>query len=89
MTIETGNKPSPEWCDDESSDDTLLMGVRQIWVRVENQRQRIASKLVDIARREFVKGGLMKTGVAFSQPTAVGQKFAFSYIKKDSILTYG
>ena len=65
-----------------------MMGVRQIWVRGDHRRQGVARRLMDSARREFIRGGVKKSAIAFSQPTADGRQFAFSYIKKDSILAY-
>ena len=69
--------------------ESLAMGVQQIWVRDEYRRRGVARQLVDAARREFVCGGVKKSSVAFSQPTAAGRQFAFSYIKKPFILAYG
>lgn len=66
----------------------LVMGVRQIWVQDEHRRQGVSGRLMDSARREFIRGGVKKSAIAFSQPTAAGRQFAFSYIKKDSILAY-
>jgi hypothetical protein len=73
---------------DSKSEQGLAMGVRQIWVRAEHRRRGVAGLLMDAARRDFMCGGVKKTAIAFSQPTLAGRSFAFSYIKRDSILAY-
>lgn len=76
-------------CRDGISVSDVVLGVRQIWVRKDYQRDGVAGLLLDAARRDFICEGVKKTSVAFSQPTLAGRLFAFSYTKKQRILAYG
>jgi len=70
-------------------DDEFSLGIRYIWVHRDYRSKRVGSELVDAARKLTFFGSVVpKTNVAFSQPTESGLKFAFSYIKADSIMVY-
>jgi len=66
-----------------------VCGVSRIWTYYPYRRQGVASRLVDALRSTFVLGGFLHTDqIAFSDPTADGIKFAASYCKTESFLTY-
>lgn len=56
------------------------LGLERIWVKEKWRGQRIATKLVDVARDSFIQGlVLARKDVAFSAPTEVGSIFAKNY----------
>ena len=66
-----------------------LMGVRHIWVHSSNRKAKIGSTMLDVARMHFFCGSVVsKSGLAFSQPTSDGLKFALGYCRNSKILTY-
>lgn len=72
---------------DEDSD--LIMGVRLIWVAINARRARVASMLVDAARRNFrITSAVEVEEIAFSQPSENGLAFAFRYSNLEKILVY-
>jgi N-acetyltransferase len=65
------------------------LGIKIIWVHRDYRRQKIANKLVDIARQRFAFGKVLKRNeIAFSQPTSDGLAFALTYCKSDKVLAY-
>jgi len=60
------------------------VGVHRIWVYPENQRQGIATKMMDIMRSDFIEGEeIEKKYIAFTQPSLEGKNFAKKYIGED------
>ena len=65
------------------------LGIRQIWVHNKHRRCNIARTLVDSARKHFFFGTIvMRSQVAFSQPTSDGLKFALAYSHQDTVWAY-
>ncbi|XP_010262991.1 PREDICTED: protein CHROMOSOME TRANSMISSION FIDELITY 7 [Nelumbo nucifera] len=66
-----------------------LCGIRAVWVTPSNRRKRIATQLLDAARKSFCMGFVMEQfQLAFSQPTAAGKALASSYSDRESFLVY-
>nr|GMD92036.1 protein CHROMOSOME TRANSMISSION FIDELITY 7 [Ipomoea batatas] len=66
-----------------------LCGIRAIWVTPSNRRKHIASYLLDAARKSFCNGQvLLRSELAFSQPTSVGKVFISSYTSSSSFFVY-
>ncbi|XP_042502553.1 protein CHROMOSOME TRANSMISSION FIDELITY 7 [Macadamia integrifolia] len=64
-------------------------GIRAIWVTPSNRRKRIATRLLDAARKSFCMGVVLESSqLAFSQPTSAGKALASSYSAKESLLVY-
>lgn len=75
------------FCDEEAV--FTLCGVRAIWVSPSNRRKRIASHLLDAARKSFCDGVVLKHAeLAFSQPTSCGTALATKYTRTCSFLVY-
>jgi N-acetyltransferase len=70
--------------------DHPLVGIRQIWVDKKFRKQKVANKLVDSARKNFLYGVIIpRDGIAFSQPTSDGQAFGLAYTNgRHSIWAY-
>ena len=65
------------------------LGVKQIWVHEKYRRSNVARSLVDTARQHFIFGNIvLRSHVAFSQPTSDGLKFALSYSQNNTIWGY-
>ena len=65
------------------------LGVRQIWVHKNYRRNSIARSLVDIGRQYFIFGTIvLRSHVAYSQPTSDGLKFSLAYSKQDFVYGY-
>ena len=65
------------------------LGVRQIWVHKNYRRNNIARSLVDIGRQYFIFGTIvLRSHVAYSQPTSDGLKFSLAYSKQDFVYGY-
>ncbi|XAR51148.1 hypothetical protein NMG60_11005698 [Bertholletia excelsa] len=74
-------------CEEEAV--PALCGIRAIWVSPSNRRKRIASHLLDAARRTFCEGVTLELSqLAFSQPTSAGKALAISYTGTGSFLVY-
>lgn len=64
-------------------------GISRIWVRSDNRRVGLASRLVDSFRGNVVAYHYLKIDeFAFSDPTPSGMRFARSYTKKADFLVY-
>ncbi|XP_043709386.1 protein CHROMOSOME TRANSMISSION FIDELITY 7-like [Telopea speciosissima] len=64
-------------------------GIRAIWVTPSNRRKRIATRLLDAARKSFCMGVVLESSqLAFSQPTSAGMALASSYSATESFLVY-
>nr|GMD32753.1 protein CHROMOSOME TRANSMISSION FIDELITY 7-like [Ipomoea batatas] len=62
---------------------------KAIWVTPSNRRKHIASYLLDAARKSFCNGQvLLRSELAFSQPTSVGKVFISSYTSSSSFFLY-
>ena len=65
------------------------LGVKQIWVHEKYRRNNVARSLVDTARQHFMFGNIvLRSHVAFSQPTNDGLGFALSYTQNETIWGY-
>ncbi|XP_062184886.1 protein CHROMOSOME TRANSMISSION FIDELITY 7 [Phragmites australis] len=74
-------------CEEEAV--PALCGFRAIWVVPSRRRKRIASKLMDVARKTFCKGGTLgMSQCAFSPPTSSGKALACRYCKTSAFLVY-
>jgi hypothetical protein len=80
-----------------SSDDKIeiskplgdTLGIKLIWVFVNVRREGIASRMIDVARRTFEFGRIIKKEhTSFSQPTEAGLNLFLEYTKKESIWGY-
>ena len=79
-TINNNEKPIENTKSDGSPTNHPLVGIRQIWVDRKFRKQKVANKLVDDARKNFLYGVIIpRNGIAFSQPTSDGQAFGFAY----------
>ncbi|KAL2503105.1 Protein CHROMOSOME TRANSMISSION FIDELITY 7 [Forsythia ovata] len=57
-----------------------VCGIKAIWVTPSNRRKRIATNLLDAARKSFCMGVTLEhTQLAFSQPTSLGKALISSY----------
>ncbi|ONM16237.1 N-acetyltransferase ESCO1 [Zea mays] len=66
-----------------------LCGFRAIWVAPSCRRKRIASKLMDVARKTFCEGRTLGISqFAFSPPTSSGKGLACRYCKTSAFLVY-
>ncbi|XP_077230582.1 protein CHROMOSOME TRANSMISSION FIDELITY 7-like isoform X2 [Tasmannia lanceolata] len=66
-----------------------ICGIRAIWVVPSNRRNRIATQLLDAARKSFCKGYVLEPSqCAFSGPTSAGKALASSYCGTESFLVY-
>jgi N-acetyltransferase len=66
-----------------------MMGVHQLWCHKSHRNKRIASKLLDVARRNLIYGiAVSKNMVAFSSPTIDGALFAKRYCGSNTPLVY-
>ncbi|MFH4981565.1 hypothetical protein AB6A40_008274 [Gnathostoma spinigerum] len=65
------------------------MGVERLWVHHLLRGQRIATRLLDYARRYFcLLGALPRQNIAFNSPTHLGSLFARNYCACSSVLAY-
>ena len=64
-------------------------GINRVWVSSSVRRQRIASRMLDCVRINFLYfKSLQLNEIAFSDPTENGQAFAKNYTQTDSFLIY-
>jgi GNAT superfamily N-acetyltransferase len=68
----------------------VCLGVRQVWVHEQFRRKRIASRLLDSARRcfQYASTDFPTARIAFSQPTSEGRHFAAAYTASQQILVF-
>lgn len=67
----------------------VICGVNRIWTLGSYRRHKVATKLIDAMRSEFVYGKILTVDeVAFSYPTESGLAFAASYSKRPDFLVY-
>ncbi|OWM79035.1 protein CHROMOSOME TRANSMISSION FIDELITY 7-like [Punica granatum] len=75
------------YCEDAAV--PAVCGIRAIWVTPSNRRKRVATHLVDAARRSFCEGyELEHSQLAFSEPTSAGRALASSYLGSRPLLVY-
>ena len=66
-----------------------LCGVSRIWTLASFRRRKIASRLLDAMRTEFIYGKIISVDeLAFSDPTEMGLAFAQHYSKRQDFLVY-
>lgn len=66
-----------------------LCGVNRVWTHGSFRRRKIASRLLDAMRTDFIYGKVIEVGeIAFSDPTENGLAFAQSYTKRQDFLVY-
>lgn len=87
LNVLNGNHNGAVVCEEEAV--PALCGIRAIWVTPSNRRKRIASQLLDAARRSFCMGFVLEQSqLAFSPPTSAGKALASSYAGTTSFLAY-
>ena len=65
------------------------MGILQIWTHKAYRRNGFATKLIHVARENYVFGYIIPMKlVAFTQPTPSGKKLAEKVCGEDSLLVY-
>lgn len=75
--------------DETQAPEKVKCGISRIWVHPSMRRQKVASKLLDCVRLNFLYiRSLELTDIAFSDPTHFGQAFARGYFKTNSFLVY-
>lgn len=86
---EKGNgEATQSWCCSTESVKALC-GISRIWVFSKTRRQKIATRLVECIRRDFLYGCIIeKKNLAFSDPTPNGRVFAENYIGKKDVLVF-
>ncbi|GBN90797.1 N-acetyltransferase ESCO1, partial [Araneus ventricosus] len=66
-----------------------ICGVNRIWVSHEFRRHKVASRMVDCLRQNFLYGYVVDLHeLAFTDPTVDGRDFAASYTGTDNFLVY-
>ncbi|KAJ8476985.1 hypothetical protein OPV22_020712 [Ensete ventricosum] len=74
-------------CEQESV--PALCGFRAIWVVPSQRQKRIASQLLDSARKSFLAGNILEPSqCAFSPPTSAGRALASSFCCSSAYLIY-
>ncbi len=74
---------------DEKAAEKALCGISRIWVSTSMRRNKIATKLLDCARMNFLYFRVLELNeIAFSDPTQLGQAFAKSYLQNEHFLVY-
>lgn len=64
-------------------------GIRMMWTAASARRKNIATKLLDCARCQLVRGYVIpRADLAFSQPTSNGAAFIQAYCGAHSFLVY-
>ena len=87
--IEYLNTETKSFTLNESSCQKVLCGINRIWVASNMRRQRVASRLLDCVRINFLYfRSLNLNDLAFSDPTEFGQALAKNYLQTDSFLIY-
>jgi len=66
-----------------------IMGVHQLWCHSSHRKGKVATRLIDAARSQWVYGMSVPHGmVAFSSPTVAGLTFAKRYVQTETPLIY-
>ncbi|XP_055961319.1 protein CHROMOSOME TRANSMISSION FIDELITY 7 isoform X2 [Mercurialis annua] len=83
----SGNQNGAIICEEDA--EPAICGIRAIWVTPSNRRKRIATQLLDAARRSFCMGySVEQSQLAFSPPSAAGKALASTYTGTSSFLVY-
>ncbi|KFQ33570.1 N-acetyltransferase ESCO1 [Merops nubicus] len=76
------------WCC-STSPEPAICGISRIWVFSMMRRRRIASRMIECLRSNFIYGSyLSKEEIAFSDPTPDGKLFATQYCGTGQFLVY-
>ena len=76
-------------CDEENACKNVICGISRIWVDKNQRRNKIATKLLDCVRKNFIYFECLKLNqMAFSDPTENGKQFASSYFKTNEFYIY-
>ncbi|NXH13628.1 ESCO1 acetyltransferase, partial [Bucco capensis] len=76
------------WCC-STSPEPAICGISRIWVFSMMRRKRIASRMIESLRSNFIYGSyLSKEEIAFSDPTPDGKLFATQYCGTSQFLVY-
>ncbi|KRX87927.1 N-acetyltransferase ESCO2 [Trichinella pseudospiralis] len=79
--------PRMQFMIDERECFSVLMGVVMIWIAPSCRRKRIATRLLDFARNNFLLGTNIQTSeIAFTDLTPAGLKFAENYCHSNILL---
>ncbi|KRZ30910.1 Dachshund -like protein 1 [Trichinella pseudospiralis] len=79
--------PRMQFMIDERECCSVLMGVVMIWIAPSCRRKRIATRLLDFARNNFLLGTNIQTSeIAFTDLTPAGLKFAENYCHSNILL---
>ncbi|GFQ77548.1 n-acetyltransferase ESCO1 [Trichonephila clavata] len=66
-----------------------ICGINRIWVSRELRRSKVASRLVDCLRQNFIFGHVVELHeLAFTDPSPDGREFAAAYTGTDNFLVY-
>lgn len=72
-----------------SEPEPVVCGISRIWTLASYRRHKVATRLLDVMRSEFVYGKFVSHDeMAFSDPTENGLAFAQSYTKRTDFLVY-
>lgn len=90
VTVESVSRAIPVGSkDDAATPRPALVGVCQVWVHPQFRRQKIATRLLDVARDKFIYGlRAPVSALAFAQPTADGLALARAYVSPHAVLAY-
>lgn len=87
--IEYLNQGTKTFTYNESNSVKAICGINRIWVSTSMRRQRVASRLLDCVRINFLYfKSLHLNDIAFSDPTEFGQALAKNYLQTESFLVY-
>jgi N-acetyltransferase len=76
-------------CDEENAFKSVICGISRIWVDKNYRRNKIATKLLDCVRENFIYFEDLKFNqIAFSDPTDHGKQLATSYCKTKDFYIY-
>ena len=74
---------------DKEATEKVRHGIRMMWTSSQARRKNIATKLLDCARCQLVRGYVVPRGkLAFSQPTSDGAAFIKAYSGSNEFLVY-
>jgi hypothetical protein len=74
---------------DKEATEKVRHGVRMMWTSSQARRKNIATKLLDCARCQLVRGYVVpREKLAFSQPTSDGAAFIKAYSSSNEFLVY-
>lgn len=87
-SVSSGTASSSSWCCN-TNHVPAICGISRLWVFSTNRRQKIASRLVDCIRLNFLYGCvIVKEKLAFSDPTPNGRSFAEKYMGESPVLVF-